>query len=303
MSNRYFKVAFFVFVCIFSSIGNSDARDIIDDRRNNVAMRMIGHEVLLQAGDSSSLVLPVEKVGERYHIQFGSEIKFFPQKMKEITNRAIKETGIASSYRVEIEKVGTNGIAYSYEIGNTTVDDMLPCAGRNYERGNYSIFITILEVGGAQETPSLAALDRLYSSNEKQATGYFKFGALNISLLLLIGFFIFMWKKRTQAKPNINPNIISLGAYQFDKKTMELSLDNEKTELTAKESDLLLLLHSSANTTLEREKLLEKVWGDEGDYVGRTLDVFISKLRKKLEADSSVKIVNIRGVGYKLVMD
>jgi DNA-binding response OmpR family regulator len=48
---------------------------------------------------------------------------------------------------------------------------------------------------------------------------------------------------------------------------------------------------------------LNKVWGDEGDYIGRTLDVFISKLRKKLEADSSIKIVNIRGVGYKLVMD
>ena len=57
------------------------------------------------------------------------------------------------------------------------------------------------------------------------------------------------------------------------------------------------------NTTVERDVILNMVWGDEGDYVGRTLDVFISKLRKKLEADSSVKIVNIRGVGYKLVTE
>ena len=54
---------------------------------------------------------------------------------------------------------------------------------------------------------------------------------------------------------------------------------------------------------MEREVLLNKVWGDQGDYVGRTLDVFISKLRKKLEADPHVKIVSIRGVGYKMVID
>jgi len=62
-------------------------------------------------------------------------------------------------------------------------------------------------------------------------------------------------------------------------------------------------LPNAVNTTVEREVILNIVWGDEGDYVGRTLDVFISKLRKKLEVDSSIKIVNIRGVGYKLVTD
>ena len=63
-----------------------------------------------------------------------------------------------------------------------------------------------------------------------------------------------------------------------------------------------MLLYQKANTTVERDIILNKVWGDEGDYVGRTLDVFISKLRKKLETDSTIKIVNIRGVGYKLVI-
>ena len=57
------------------------------------------------------------------------------------------------------------------------------------------------------------------------------------------------------------------------------------------------------NKPIAREDILQRIWGDEGDYVGRTLDVFISKLRKKLAADASLKIVNLRGVGYKLVMD
>jgi hypothetical protein len=60
---------------------------------------------------------------------------------------------------------------------------------------------------------------------------------------------------------------------------------------------------SSVNATVERDDILKSVWGDDGDYVGRTLDVFISKLRKKLEADSNIKIINIRGIGYKLVLN
>ena len=80
-------------------------------------------------------------------------------------------------------------------------------------------------------------------------------------------------------------------------------MGDQQDELTSKEADLLLLLYNDVNTTVEREVILNRVWGDEGDYVGRTLDVFISKLRKKLEVDSKVKIVNIRGIGYKLVMD
>jgi DNA-binding response OmpR family regulator len=83
---------------------------------------------------------------------------------------------------------------------------------------------------------------------------------------------------------------------------MVLFLKAKTIELSSKESELLLLLFSHKNKTLEREFLLHVIWGDEGDYVGRTLDVFISKLRKKLEADPSLKIVNIRGVGYRFVV-
>ena len=78
----------------------------------------------------------------------------------------------------------------------------------------------------------------------------------------------------------------------------------EKTiELTSKENELLSLLYEFANETVNKETILNKVWGDEGDYVGRTLDVYISKLRKKLENDSSIELKNIRGIGYKLIVE
>jgi DNA-binding response OmpR family regulator len=109
-----------------------------------------------------------------------------------------------------------------------------------------------------------------------------------------------MWNKNRHK--NDNPNSISLGIYQFNKVSMELSLQNKQLELSSKEAELLNLLLSSANSTVEREHMLKTVWGDEGNYIGRTLDVFISKLRKKLEGDANIKIVNIRGIGYKLVV-
>ena len=85
---------------------------------------------------------------------------------------------------------------------------------------------------------------------------------------------------------------------------MMILIRQEKTiELTSKESDLLNLLYESVNNTVDRETILNKVWGDEGDYVGRTLDVYVSKLRKKLENDSTIQLKNIRGIGYKLIVD
>jgi DNA-binding response OmpR family regulator len=149
---------------------------------------------------------------------------------------------------------------------------------------------------------------------EKSGGNYWIIMALIVALLGLIGILFFIREKsgsksgsKSKSKSgsgseNDDPNVISIGKYEFDKINMELSYVDSKVELTGKEADLLLLLYRLKNETIEREQILKEVWGDEGDYVGRTLDVFISKLRKKLEADENVKIVNIRGVGYKLMV-
>jgi DNA-binding response OmpR family regulator len=139
------------------------------------------------------------------------------------------------------------------------------------------------------------------SNGSNAETSVVTYGIIfGLSVLLVVVFFL-LWKRRNRSR--IDPNLIPIGAYQFDKRNTELLIQDQRIELTSKEADLLLLLYTDANTTVEREVILNMVWGDEGGYVGRTLDVFISKLRKKLEFDSKVKIVNIRGVGYKLVMD
>lgn len=302
MITRYIQITFFVFTSILSPALGCFAQGDINERHIKVSMRMIGHEVLLSTGDSSSRVLPVEKDADRYSVQFDTDLQFNSEALVTIIDRVVKKTGIASSYLVEVEKCKTNKVIYSYEIGGSYKLDVIPCRRRVQPKACYRIYLTILEANS-----SIASLFTASSqfpngaSSESRKVSYFTIFLLIISLLFLVGLFMYFWKKRS--KPNLDPNIISMGEYQFNKRNMELSFQNKIIELSSKEADLLFLLHTSANNTLERDVILKTVWGDEGSYIGRTLDVFISKLRKKLEGDSSVKIVNIRGIGYKLVLN
>ncbi|MBT8309364.1 MAG: response regulator transcription factor [Flavobacteriaceae bacterium] len=259
---------------------------------------MLGHQILLSSGDSISRVLPIIKEEGRYRIEFESEFAFKPEQLVSVIEAAVKETGMAQSYIVEVEQCGTGDVVYSFKIDDLGLLDIVPCGGRLQPKSCYSLFFTILEskalTGADIDVQPESSIDPVQGSNKMY---YIIFGAV---LALIAGLLML---RRSRKMATANPNLIPLGEYQFDKRNTELIIKHQKIELTSKEADLLLLLYDAANTTVERERILNKVWGDEGDYVGRTLDVFISKLRKKLEFDSKVKIQNIRGVGYKLVVD
>lgn len=91
-----------------------------------------------------------------------------------------------------------------------------------------------------------------------------------------------------------------IGAYTFNMSTYELLHPEESRKLTKKEADLLKLLCQHQGQVLERELVANMVWGDDSYFVGRSMDVFITKLRKYLKRDEQVSITNIHGVGFKL---
>ncbi|NJN78700.1 MAG: response regulator transcription factor [Saprospiraceae bacterium] len=249
---------------------------------------MIGHEILLSSGDSTSRVLPIEKEGKRYRIEFESEFKINPKELVAAIDSIVNKTRIADYYLVEVEECKTDKVVYSYEIGIKDDPNLIPCQSRKQEISCYSLLFTILD--GEIVRASSSRYSNYFISNFYSYNYFYR------------RYFLVYFRKPKSDK-NINSDVITIGTYHFDKKNMELSLGNQSVELTSKEADLLALLYSSANDTLKREDILKAVWGDEGDYVGRTLDVFISKLRKKLGEDDKVKIVNVRGVGYKLVVN
>lgn len=95
--------------------------------------------------------------------------------------------------------------------------------------------------------------------------------------------------------------IISIGIYTFDFTKQLLCHDQKTQQLTHREAHLLFHLVKNKNQVLDRSMILKKLWGDDDFFNGRSMDVFISKLRKKLKQDDTIKIINVRGYGYKLV--
>ena len=95
--------------------------------------------------------------------------------------------------------------------------------------------------------------------------------------------------------------ILTIGNYLFDFPKQMLIYDNNNIQLTHRESHVLFHLVKHKHKVLDRSLILKELWGTDDFFTGRSLDVFISKLRKKLKKDDSINIINIRGFGYKLV--
>jgi DNA-binding response OmpR family regulator len=94
---------------------------------------------------------------------------------------------------------------------------------------------------------------------------------------------------------------INIGKYIFDYTKQKLLLNKEETQLTHREAELLFHLSETRNEVLDRSLILKKIWGDDDFFNARSMDVFITKLRKKLKKDENIQIVNVRGYGYKLI--
>ena len=110
--------------------------------------------------------------------------------------------------------------------------------------------------------------------------------------------------KRTTAplQQNSGQILFEVGSYQFDYERQLLQRNSKKQKLTTKEAELLKLLCLHLNGTLNREVALKAIWGSDSYFNGRSMDVFISRLRSYLKSDSAVEIINVHGVGYKLVV-
>lgn len=99
---------------------------------------------------------------------------------------------------------------------------------------------------------------------------------------------------------NPDADVLKIGMYAFDHTNLKLSRDSEDKSLTQKEGDLLKMLILNKNQILKRSQILKELWGTDDYFLGRSMDVFISRLRKYLRADASLKIENVHGVGFRL---
>ncbi|MEO6550105.1 MAG: winged helix-turn-helix domain-containing protein [Ferruginibacter sp.] len=284
-------LSFVSLICVAFSITGSDDFDIA---RREVLLRRIGHEILLQSGDGTSRVLPVRKIAENeYQISFEHAFSFQPNALVNTTQRLLAKEPLANDYVVNVLNCADESVAYGYAISKNKKDDIVACIGRTQPIACYKINIKFKPSGITT------------TKNE------FFLGAL---LLLGFGGFVVLSNVRQQKTlPNLpgtpdspdlpdsrDIDIFTLGSMSFDAEARKLMINGKTIELTRTESRVLRIFALSPNEAIERSRLQKEIWEDEGVIVGRSLDMFISKLRKKLELDPNVKIVVIRGKGYKL---
>lgn len=105
-------------------------------------------------------------------------------------------------------------------------------------------------------------------------------------------------RRMPEHKVEITANLITLGKYIFDYENQSLVLNNSTKRITEKEGELLLYLYNHKNKVIKREDLLKEIWGENDYFLGRSLDVFITKIRKYLKDDPNLNIENVFGVGF-----
>ncbi len=265
-------------VCLAFSFTGTDDFEIA---RREILIRKVGHELLLQSGDSVSRVLPVNKISDNeFQLSFEREFGFLPDSLVYTTLGLLGKDAGVPDYVVNVLNCGTQKVAYGYAISNKEKETIVSCKGRRLPKACYVI--------------SIQFKDALISAKSGYLLG-------SLPILAFIGLLFF----RT-AKPKKEEQVIhdvdqfQLGGILFDAKLRKLVMKELTVDLTATESRVLRIFAESPNLVIERNRIQKEIWEDEGVIVGRSLDMFISKLRKKLEMDERVKIVVVRGIGYKM---
>jgi len=108
--------------------------------------------------------------------------------------------------------------------------------------------------------------------------------------------------KRAGQRDDSDVGPFTIGKFVFDPENRLLKDSNVEVKLTTKENDLLKLLNKNSNSILDRNYALKKIWGDDSYFNGRSMDVYITKLRKHLKPDPSIQIINEHGKGFKLIV-
>jgi DNA-binding winged helix-turn-helix (wHTH) protein len=245
-----------------------------------VAVRTVGHELLLAQNDSTSLVLPIEEIDARtYKLQFRNELSIEPGFLVDAITRNFKTAELPSNYIIEVVQCSDDQIAYSYQMKRKKDNEIVPCGGRVLPKSCYLLLVK-------------------FQNNDETIVSFWIPIALLLILILIV---LFILKRRTVLKPKEdNDDRIKLGGFIFYPEQHKLVKQAVEISLSKKECEILEIFSEKPNEIISREELTKRIWEDNGVVVGRSLDTYISKLRKKLQDDPNIKLTNVHGIGYKL---
>ncbi|MFN3489336.1 MAG: helix-turn-helix domain-containing protein [Emticicia sp.] len=281
-----FIVGCLLFTIVSFVAAKSDKSDF-ESAKEVIIMREISNRVLRYTGDTTSTVLPINRLSENeFEIPFESGFSFKPDSLVRIIDGVISSNDLPRNYIVNVIECNTSKVIFGYAILGVNQKNIVPCLGRQQPNKRYCINIKFEESSWFSRNLYLVGLS-----------------------LLSIGLVFWGVQRFKKEKPVteqkseemlIIKTSIQFGKFAFYAEELLLVFESEKIPLTIKEAKLLSIFAANLNQIVDRNRLQKEVWEDEGVIVGRSLDMFISKLRKKLEQDPAVKLTNIHGKGYKL---
>ncbi len=247
-----------------------------------LALRDVGHRLLLSSQDSISLVKPVIVLTDyKYQLTFENTLTIHPDSLVAFIKSSFKKANLPVHYLTEVLNCKDQEVAYSYQMKQNIENGIIPCGGRVLHRGCYLITVKFTKT-------------TLNNSSNKLLIG--------ISILAFLGLllFFFLRQKPKELVEVKQGNYTFIGSYKFYPEQNKLIKEATEINLSKKECEILSIFIERPNQIIKREELSKKVWEDHGVIVGRSLDTYISKLRKKLQEDPNIKLTNVHGVGYKL---
>lgn len=253
--------------------------------RVNLALRETGDRLLDLAGDSKSTISPVRRKDEHTWL-LRLEQRFNYDSLPQILRRALLRQAIRMDYNVAVLRCKDDELILGYSASGFELNGEAPCGGRELAADCLNIEVSFLDKEIPRPNP-------------------WKTGFLVLSgFLFLTALGTVMYRRKTapisvDQLEEDEPTRLRFGQSSFDFANQTLWVNGQLKNLTFREAKLLNYLIQNANQVLDRERILEAIWQDEGMLVGRSLDVFISRLRKLLQEDDNIKIVSIHGVGYR----
>jgi len=276
-------------VCAWLLGRNADAGQAPADHfaeKVNLALRRTGHYLLAETGDKRSHIAAVrQKDADTWLLQL--EHSFNYDRLPVLLQQSLEIHGIQENYDVAVVNCLDGALQLGYNFLDFKQNNGAPCGGREMLLDCYN-----LEVHFVKATPP---------KSEKNVLGW-----IVAVTGVLTGIFL-VARNRRKIQPNAAQetepalsNQVLFGNSRLDIGNQTLISGNSRHTLTYREAKLLHLFASHPNQLLERDFILQSVWEDEGIIVGRSVDVFVSRLRKLLRDDAGLRIVAVHGVGYRL---
>lgn len=251
----------------------------------NLALRQVAHDLYDLACDSTSAIAPV-KQHEDYVYSIRLECDLDYDALPDLMTSAVSTFHLPNDYQILIRDCNNEQVMLGYSSLFVSSDNVA-CQGRDQAISCSDLYLTLRP--------------------EPEESSLWSWILFTTLLGGIIGFLVYRWLGVRPDQSNLadvaKENApIALGKFQFDPSNLSLTSDQGLITLTFRECKLLHYLVSHANTVLTRDDIQSNVWEDEGIIVGRSLDVFVSRLRKILKSDPSLQIKSIHGVGYRFEM-